>query len=161
MTAVTANALSLIGLALKAGKIEIGEEPVGNACHAHNAKVLLLASDAAENSAHRAERFAEDGKISCITVPFTKAELGYALGRTSCAMVAFTDAGLASSLMNKLAAIDNERYGQAAEALKEKADKENRRRKEQKAHERREEKRKQKPWAAPAPGKKSGSPKKQ
>ncbi len=159
---MTANALSLIGLALKAGKIEIGEEPVGNVCRAHTAKILLLAEDAAENSANRAARFAEEGNISCITVPFTKAELGYALGRTSCAMLAFTDAGLASSLMNKLAVIAPERYGEAAEALKEKAERENRRRKEQKAHERREERRRQKPWAAPAPGKKkSGSPKKQ
>ena len=161
MTAVTANALSLIGLALKAGKIEIGEEPVGNVCRAHTAKVLLLAADAAENSVHRAERFAEEGKISCITVPFTKAELGYALGRTSCAMVAFTDAGLASSLMNKLAVIDPERYGEEAKALEGKAERENRRRKEQVAQKRREEKRKQKPWAAPAPAKKSGSSKKQ
>lgn len=158
---MTANALSLVGLALKAGKIEIGEEPVGNACRAHKAEILLLAFDAAENSIHRAERFAEEGNISCVTLPFTKAELGYSLGRASCAMVAFTDAGLAASLMSKLAATDPERYGSHAEALKETADKENRRRKEQRAHERRVQKLKQKPWAAPAPGKKSGSPKKQ
>ena len=161
MTAVTANALNLIGLALKAGRIEIGEEPVGNACRAHSANVLLLAADAAENSVHRAERFAEEGKISCVTVPFTKAELGYALGRASCAMLAFTDAGLAASLMSKLAVIDPERYGEHAAALSEAADKENRRRKEQRAHERKLQKQKQKPWAAPAPGKKSGSVKKQ
>lgn len=158
---MTANALSLIGLALKAGKIEVGEEPVGAACRAKAARVLLLAADAAENSVHRAQRFAEEGKIACVTLPFSKTELGYALGRTSCAMAAFTDAGLASSLMNKLEKLDPERYGGPAEALRETAERENRRRKEQLARRRREEKRQQKPWAAPVPGKKSGSPKKQ
>ena len=32
------NALSLLGLARKAGRIEIGEEPVGAACRARRAR---------------------------------------------------------------------------------------------------------------------------
>lgn len=157
---MTANALNLIGLARKAGQIEIGEEPVGNACRSHKARLLLLASDTAENSVRRAQRFAQEGKIPCVVLPFSKAELGYALGRASCAMLAFTDAGLASSLMNKLAAADPDRFGGYAQALSETAERENRRRKQQRAQERREQKKRQKPWAAPAPAKKSGKPKK-
>lgn len=37
-----------------------------------------------------------------LEVPFTKAELGFALGRGSCAMLALTDVGFASSLVQKL-----------------------------------------------------------
>lgn len=38
--------LHLLGLAKKAGRLEIGEEPVGAAGPAHQARVLLLAADA-------------------------------------------------------------------------------------------------------------------
>ena len=42
--------LHLLGLAKKAGRLEIGEEPVGAAARAHQARVLLLAADAAPNT---------------------------------------------------------------------------------------------------------------
>ena len=45
--------LHLIGLAKKAGKLEIGEEPVGAACRARQAKLVLLAADAAPNTFRR------------------------------------------------------------------------------------------------------------
>ena len=38
---------SLLGLALRAGRLAVGEEPVGAACRGHKAYLLLLASDAA------------------------------------------------------------------------------------------------------------------
>ena len=37
--------LHLIGLAKKGGKLEVGEEPVGAACRARQAKLVLLAGD--------------------------------------------------------------------------------------------------------------------
>ena len=37
--------LHLLGLAKKAGRLEIGEEPVGAAARAHQARVLLLAAE--------------------------------------------------------------------------------------------------------------------
>ena len=37
--------LHLLGLARKAGRLEIGEEPVGAACRARQARLVLLASD--------------------------------------------------------------------------------------------------------------------
>ena len=39
--------LSMIGLAKKAGRVEIGEEPVGSAARSRHARVILVASDAA------------------------------------------------------------------------------------------------------------------
>ena len=150
---MTADALNLIGLALKAGRLEIGEEPVEAVCRGKRAKVLLLASDAAENSVRRAERFAQAGKVLCVTVPAAKAELGHATGRASCAMLVLTDAGLAASLMNKLAAEDD-RYTEQARTLAQMAERTLRRQKDRRARAKSAEKKRAKPWAAPPPGKK-------
>ena len=85
--------LNLIGLALKAGKLEIGEEPVGAAARARQARLILIASDAADNTRRRAKHFGDAGECICLEIPATKEELGRALGRTSCAMAALTDIG--------------------------------------------------------------------
>ena len=97
------NTLHLLGIAQKAGRLEVGEEPVGAAARARQARVILLACDAAANTARRAGHFGEAGNVLWLTVPYTKAELGGAVGRASCAMLALTDAGLAASLVKKLA----------------------------------------------------------
>ena len=46
--------LHLLGLARKAGRLEIGEEPVGAVCRSRQARLVLLASDAAPNTCRRA-----------------------------------------------------------------------------------------------------------
>ena len=113
--------LSMIGLAKKAGFVEIGEEPVGSAARAKHARVILVAGDAAASSVRRAYSFAQSGNCLCLTIDATKDALGSALGRTSVAMVAVTDIGFAESIVKKLAAADETRYGAAAEQLKVKA----------------------------------------
>jgi ribosomal protein L7Ae-like RNA K-turn-binding protein len=113
--------LSLLGLAKKAGRLEAGEEPVGTAARAHGARLILLASDAADNSVRRAERFAETGACLCAVIPATKEELGRAVGRASCAMLALTDIGFAAAAAKKLAGIDEAKYGPLAERLSVKA----------------------------------------
>lgn len=144
------NALRMLGLAKKAGRLEIGEEPVGAAARARKAKLLLLADDAAPNTARRAAHFGEAGNVLFLTVPFTKAELGMAVGRTSCAMLAFTDPGFAASFVEKLAARDPERYGPAAQQTGEKAARALQRQREQHQHEKNLERGRKKPWAPPA-----------
>ena len=100
------NILSMLGLAKKAGRVEIGEEPVGAAARAHDARLILLASDAADNTLRRARHFAEAGACLLTQIPATKDELGSAVGRTSCAMLAVTDIGFADAVAKKLAALD-------------------------------------------------------
>ena len=141
--------LHLLGLARKAGRIEVGEEPVGSACRARKARVVLLAADAADNTLRRAQHFAEAGNTVCVQTPLTKGEIGMAVGRESCAMAALTDAGMAASFLKKLAAADPERYQEAADALDVKAQKVLQRQREQRQHEKNLAKGKQKPWAAP------------
>ena len=129
------NILSLLGLALRGGRLVMGEEPVEAVARARDARVLLLASDAADNTRRRVEHFAEAGACLWLRVPFTKAELGRQFGRTSVAVAAVTDVGLASAVVNKLAALNPETYGDAAKRLELKAKRAAERRAEQEAHE--------------------------
>lgn len=150
--------LHLLGLARKAGRLELGEEPVGAACRARQAKLVLLACDAASNTFRRAAHFGEAGNVLWLEVPFTKAELGFALGRGSCAMLALTDVGFASSLVQKLSARDPAKYGPAAQQLKTKADRALQRQREKRQHEKNLREGKKKPWAVPSPAKEDAPP---
>lgn len=98
---MTANALGLLGLARKAGKLELGEEPAGTACRGRKARLVLLACDAAENTADKAHRLAQTSNARCVRLPVTKEELGAALGRSSCAVAALTDEGFAKAFLEK------------------------------------------------------------
>lgn len=124
---------SLLGLALRAGRLAVGEEPVAAACHAHKGYLLLLASDAADNTIRRALHTCQAGKTICLTVPLTKAQLGAGVGRTACAMAAVTDIGFAAAIAQRLAQADPEAFGPAWETLSQKAAKTKRRREEKHA----------------------------
>lgn len=145
------SVLHLLGIARKAGRLEVGEEPVGAAARSRQAKLIVVASDAAENSVRRAARFAQGGKSAWVRVPYAKGELGAAVGRSACAMLALTDAGLASALAEKLAAGDPLTFGPAAEALAVEARRTLQRQKEKRAHEKKLQRGRRKPWAAPPP----------
>lgn len=130
------NILHMVGLALKAGRLEVGEEPVGAACRARDCRLILVARDAADNSFRRVKHFADAGQCLWVSVPYTKEELGETVGRTACAMAAVTDIGFAEAIGQKLAAVDPEKYSLTAEKLHVKAERAAQRRKEQQAHER-------------------------
>ena len=106
------NILSLLGLALRGGRLAVGEEPTALAAKAGQARLILLASDAAGNTLRRAEHLAEEGHCLRLTLPFSKAELGGALGRGTAAVAALTDTGLAAAVTERLAALDPGRYGE-------------------------------------------------
>ena len=129
------NILSMLGLAHKAGKVEIGEEPVGSAARAKKARVIFLAKDAAPSTKRRAKSFAETGSCILLPIPAEKDDMGRVLGRTSCAMCAVTEIGFASAIVKKLAAIEPEQYQAAADALAIKAKRAQERRQEQAQHE--------------------------
>ncbi|MGM9619055.1 MAG: L7Ae/L30e/S12e/Gadd45 family ribosomal protein [Oscillospiraceae bacterium] len=129
------NILRLIGLAKRGGNLEAGEEPVGAAARARDARVILVAEDAAENTRRRVRHFADAGQCLWLSVPYDKDELGRSIGRTSCAMLAITDVGLASAIVRKLAERDPETYGLSAEKLALKAQRAAERREEAQRHE--------------------------
>ena len=108
---------------------------MGAACRARSCRQILVARDAADNSFRRVRHFADAGQCLWLSVPYTKEELGSAVGRSVCAMAAVTDIGFASAIAERLAQQDPERYGLSAEKLRTKAEKAARRRKEQQTHE--------------------------
>ena len=142
--------LSMIGLAKKAGRVEIGEEPVGAVARAKHARLILLAQDAGGSSVRRAYSFAESGSCLCLTIPANKDQLGGCVGRTSVAMLAITDIGFAEAIGKKLAKLDPQHFEAAAQALEVKAKRAAQRKAEQLQHEKNIHNGKKKK-AAPAP----------
>ena len=96
------KALNYLALARKAGRAELGEEPAGAAARALHAHVILVASDASDHTWRRAKSFAAGTDQQCVRLPFTKDEMGFAIGRTSLALAAVTDAALALALVQSL-----------------------------------------------------------
>ena len=76
------STLSLIGLALRAGKLAVGEEPCALVCRARDCRLLLLASDAGASTLRRAQLMAEGGPCLTLTLPWDREALGGALVRT-------------------------------------------------------------------------------
>ena len=103
---MTDNALNLLGLALRGGNLAVGEEPVREACKTRRAWLVLSADDAADNSADRAGRWAEESGVTWVRLPWDKETLGNALGRKLCAVAALTDKGLAAAFAEKLVRTD-------------------------------------------------------
>ena len=115
------NILSLLGLSLRGGRLAVGEEPVEAVARARDARVLLLAADAAEGTRRRCEHFAQAGDCLWLQLPFTKAEL------------------------------DPEQYADAADRMDVKARRAAERRAEQAAHEKNLRQGKRRRKAPPAP----------
>ena len=130
------NILSLLGLAKRGGMLVAGEEPVDAMVRAKDARLLLTASDAAENTARRVRHFAETGACLLLQLPFTKEELGHAVGITSCAVVALTDIGFAASIVRRMA-VEDPSYSECAEKLEIKAQRAAERKAEREVYEKR------------------------
>jgi ribosomal protein L7Ae-like RNA K-turn-binding protein len=111
------KALNYLGIARMSGNIELGEENAKALVKAGKARIVLLASDASDGVKKRAEGYVYGFHAPLVTLPFTKAELGGAVGRAQCAVAAIRDLGLAKSLAEALAAEHGEAYAGAAEAL--------------------------------------------
>lgn len=126
------KALRFLGLARRARLLEVGEEPVGIACRAGHARLLLIAQDAADHTFRRARSFCRSGKPPYICAPFSKEALGSALGCNSCALCAFTDAPMALAFLQALDA--PEKYEAILTELQRQTDRVKQRRKEEKAH---------------------------
>ena len=126
------KALNYLGLARKAGLAELGEEPVGGAARALHARLVIVASDASDHTWRRAMSFVAGTKQQVLRVPFTKDQLGLAIGRQELAIAAFTDAALAASFVKALP--QTEKPAPVLEALNEKARQVKQRQKEAKAH---------------------------
>ena len=82
------KSLGLLSLARKGGNIVLGEEQAGAAARASRARLMLLASDAGGHTVRRAKSFVAGTAQPLLTLPYTRDELGDALGTPSCAITA-------------------------------------------------------------------------
>ena len=127
------KALLLLGLARRARKLEIGEEPCGIACRSGKAKLLLIAKDAGDHTFRRARSYCRSGKPAYLCVPFTKDELGDGLGCNACALCALTDAPLAKAFLEDLPELSAQ-HEEIVQELDRQTERVNKRRQEQMAH---------------------------
>ena len=109
------RALNYLSLARKAGKLELGEEPVGSAARAQRARLVMVAQDASDHTWRRAKSFVAGTDQQCVKVPYTKAQLGEAIGRQELALAAITDPALALAFLKALE--DPEKYKEALQSL--------------------------------------------
>ena len=128
------KALNYLSLARKAGLAELGEEPVGVAAREGKAYLIAVASDASDHTWRRAKSYAAGTRQQCLRLPFTKDEMGMAIGRQELAIAAITDAKLALSLVQALD--QEEKHKAVIEVLSEKATRLAKRQAEAKAHQR-------------------------
>ena len=127
------KALNYLSLGRKAGRIELGEEPVGGAARAKKARLILVASDAGDHTWRRAQSFVAGSEQICMKVPFTKDQLGESIGRTSLAIAAFTDPAMALAFVKALG--DPVKYKDILASLDKRTQRIQQRQKEAKAHE--------------------------
>ena len=128
------KALNYLSLARKAGLAELGEEPVGDITRAGKGYAVVVASDASDHTWRRAKSYCAGTEQQCIRLPYTKEELGQAVGRTSLAIAAVTDASMALALVQSLP--EPGKYQASIDVLEEKSRKLQKRRQEAKAHQR-------------------------
>lgn len=126
------KALGLLGIARRGRIAQVGEEPVGIACRSGHARLLLIAKDAGDHTFRRARSFCRTGKPPYICAPYTKEELGTALGCNACALCALTDAPMALAFLQALG--EPEKYKEILAEIERQTERVKKRRQEEKAH---------------------------
>ena len=93
--------LSLIGLAMKAGRCASGEMMTENETKSGKAKLVIVASDASENTK---KKFRDMCKFYRVPICFygDKDTLGHAMGKEFRASLAILDEGFADGILKEL-----------------------------------------------------------
>ena len=128
------KALNYLSLARKAGRLELGEEPVGAAARAGHARLVLVATDAGDHTWRRAKSFVAGTGQECVRLEYSKDEMGAAVGRQSLAIAAITDPAMALAFLKTLP--QNQAYSTQIESLTKRAGRIRQRQQEEKAHQR-------------------------
>ncbi len=126
------KSLGLLSISRKGGNIVYGEDHVGAQARAGRARLVILASDAGGHTVRRAKSFVAGTAQPIVTVPFTKDELGDALGIVSCAIACITDVRLAQAFVKTLG--EPEKNAKLLEDLDVRVKRVEQRRAEEKAH---------------------------
>lgn len=95
------KALNMIGLCMRAGKLTSGEFSCDKAIKAGTAKLIIVASDASDNTKKAFKDATNFYKVN-YTEYGTKETLGACLGKELRASVAILDEGFAKSIQEKM-----------------------------------------------------------
>ena len=101
------------------------------ALHGH---LVIVASDASDHTWRRAKSFVAGTNQQCLRLPYTKDEMGMAIGRQELAIAAITDPGFALSMVEGLG--QPEKHKEILAVLAQKKARKQQREKEAKAHQR-------------------------
>lgn len=93
--------LNFLGLIQRAGKLVSGSDAVNLAIKAHQAKVVILASDASENTVDKVSSLLKHDKKIKLIRNLSSNELSHALGKKR-KLVAVTDLGFSQALIKKI-----------------------------------------------------------
>lgn len=126
------KSLGLLSISRKGGNIVLGEEQTGAMARAGRARLLLVASDAGAHTVRRAKSFIAGTVQPMLVVPYTRDELGDALGTTTCALAAITDVRLAQAFVKTLG--EPEKHAELLRDLDVRVQRVEKRRAEEKAH---------------------------
>ncbi len=96
--------LSFLGLCKKAGKMTVGADAVKSSLISGECRLILTASDISAHTENEVTYIAEKYNKKVIKLPYTKDELGIALGRLT-AVISVNDGGFARKLVEMTAQI--------------------------------------------------------
>lgn len=97
----TDKTLSMLGIAMKAGKVSSGEFMTENAVKSGTAALVIIAGDASDNTKKKFQNMCDFYHVP-IRIYSTKDELGHSMGKEFRASLAVNDAGLAQTIMEKM-----------------------------------------------------------
>lgn len=96
------RALSMLGIAMKAGKVASGEYQTEHAIKSGKAKLVIIAEDASDNTKKMFESMCAHYGVRQICYG-SKESLGHNIGKEFRASLAVTDRGLAQAILQKMA----------------------------------------------------------
>ncbi|PTE42568.1 hypothetical protein BUY79_08190 [Staphylococcus equorum] len=93
--------VNFLGLAMRAGKVKTGESVIINDLKNNKLKLVIIATDASDNTMKVMQNKCESYHIS-LRIFGTRAELGQALGKAERVNIGITDQGFAKKLLSMI-----------------------------------------------------------
>ena len=115
----TDRLLGLLGLARRAGKLEIGEAMTAATVTAGKARAIFLANDIGEATRRKVMRHEE--RVPVFTMPHDKETMGASLGFPGCAVCCLTDVGMARAAAEQLAPLSEANAAAAVRVIEKEA----------------------------------------
>ncbi|PTM58963.1 YlxQ family RNA-binding protein [Desmospora activa] len=93
--------LNLLGLAMRAGSVITGEEPVLRTVRSGDVALVILAADAGPNTKKKVSDKCASYRIPLIQIS-SRQQLGHALGKAERVVIAVTDPGFARTIRDRV-----------------------------------------------------------